>query len=113
MAIAAPVPTDIGLLVAQQGADDVVQSYRAGTLGSGMSRVVENMIKVCTATGPGAQQVADDTVRTCLERWTDATVHGDAHAAARNLMLASCTLAGFRLHIEAASTATRRRRLSA
>ena len=77
MAIAAPVPTDIGLLVAQQGADDVIQSYRAGTLGSGMSRVVENMIKVCAATGPGAQQVADDTIRTCLKRWMDANEHGE------------------------------------
>jgi hypothetical protein len=113
MAIAAPAPTDIGLLVAQQGADDVIESYRAGTLGSGMTRVVENMVKVCDATGAGAQQVADDTVRTCLERWSDATGHSDAHAAARNLMLASCTLAGFRLHSEAASTSTRRRRLSA
>jgi hypothetical protein len=112
VAIAAPVPTDIGLLVAQQGADDVVQSYRAGTLGSGMTRVVENMIQVCFATGPGAQQVADDTVRTCLERWTDASEHGDAHAAARNLMLASCTLAGYRLHSEV-SASKRARRLSA
>jgi hypothetical protein len=109
MAIAAPALTDIGLLVAQQGADDVTQSYRAGTLGSGMSRVVEHMIKVCDATGSGAQQVADDTVRTCLERWSVATAQGDAHTAARNLMLASCTLAGFRLHADAAAERSRRR----
>ena len=111
MALAAPALTDIGLLVAQQGAEDVVLSYRARTLGSGMSRVVENMITICDATGAGAQQVADDTVRTCLERWTEATEHGDAHTAARNLMLASCTLAAFRLHTETA--ADRARRLSA
>ncbi len=71
MAITVPVPTEIGLLVAQQGAADVIESYRAGTLGSGMRRIVENMIDVCDATGPGAQQVADDTVSTCLERWAD------------------------------------------
>ena len=94
MAITVPVPTDIGLLVAQQGAADVIESYRAGTLGSGMRRIVENMIDVCDATGAGAQQVADDTVSTCLERWAAASAAGDTHAAARNLMLASCTLAG-------------------
>ena len=93
-----PVPSEMGTFLAQLGAIDVMNQYRARTLPEDQRRFVDLTIEQCWLQGDDAQRWVDGV------RGADgptsraaAAAAGDADEENRSMMVASCALAALML----------------
>ncbi len=88
-----PIPSVMGTFIAQLGAIDVMNQYRAGTLSESMRRFVDLTMDQCRMQGDDAQRWVDGVVALTVREWASAQASGDAGEEARSMMVASCSLA--------------------
>src|SRR6476620_945644 len=86
------VPSRMGTFLAQLGAIDVMNQYRAGTLSADERRFVDLTIEQCYLQGDDAQRWVDGVVALTVHEWAAAQAAGDADEEARSMMVASCAL---------------------
>ena len=92
-----PVPSEMGTFLAQLGAIDVMNQYRAGTLPEKMRRFVDLTIDQVRLQGDDAQEWVDGVVNLTVREWAAAQDAGDTGEEARSMTVASCTLAALML----------------
>ena len=92
-----PIPADVGTFLAQMGAVNVVDQYRAGTLPLSIRRFVDLTIRQCEQQGDNAKRWVDGVVALTVREWAEAQAADDSVDEARSMTVASCTLAALLL----------------
>ena len=92
-----PVPSEMGTFLAQLGAIDVMNQYRARTLPEDQRRFVDLTIEQCWLQGDDAQRWVDGVVALTVREWAAAQDAGDTDEENRSMMVASCALAALML----------------
>src|SRR6185369_16207246 len=73
-----PITADVGTFLAQMGAVNVVDQYRAGTLPPSIRRFVDLTIRQCEQQGDNAKRWVDGVVALTVREWAEAQAADDS-----------------------------------